>query len=224
MVFSSTAATYGVPTEMPIQETAPQHPINPYGRSKLFVEQILRDTVVADPEFGFVALRYFNVAGAALDGSLGEDHDPETHLIPIALQPALGSRHCVTIFGSDYPTEDGTCIRDYIHVEDLCEAHILAIDAIQPGDARCYNLGIGHKFSVREVIDAAGRVTGQKVPIERGDRRPGDPPILVAASNRAQHELSWQSQITDLDEIVDSAWQWFQNHPHGYADSPASTG
>jgi UDP-glucose 4-epimerase len=218
IVFSSTAATYGIPQEMPIRETTPQRPINPYGHSKLFVEQILRDKVISDADFGFVALRYFNVAGAAADGSLGEDHDPETHLIPIALQPALGQREHVTIFGSDYDTDDGTCIRDYIHVEDLCAAHSLALDAVQAGDARCYNLGIGHGFSVREVIDATSRVTQQEVPVEMGERRPGDPPVLVAAADAARNELGWTPQMTDLDGIIASAWAWFQNHPQGYAD------
>jgi UDP-glucose 4-epimerase len=219
IVFSSTAATYGIPDEMPIRETTPQRPINPYGHSKLFVERILRDKVLSDAEFGFVALRYFNVAGAAADGSLGEDHDPETHLIPIALQPAIEKRHCVTIFGSDYETDDGTCIRDYIHVEDLCDAHRLALGAIRPGDARFYNLGIGRGFSVKEVIDAATRVTGQNVPIELGERRPGDPPVLVAAADAAREELGWQPQMTDLDEIIGSAWRWYQQHPDGYADA-----
>lgn len=218
MVFSSTAATYGIPETMPIREETPARPINPYGRSKLFVEQILEDYVTADPEFGFIALRYFNVAGAALDGSLGEDHDPETHLIPITLQPALGQRDRVTIFGTDYETDDGTCIRDYIHVEDLCEAHILAIDAVQAGDARRYNLGIGRGFSVRQVIDAAARVTGRDVPIQEGERRPGDPPVLVAEAEKAKEELGWQPRISDLDQIVATAWQWFQKHPHGYGD------
>lgn len=223
IVFSSTAATYGIPAEMPIRETTPQRPINPYGHSKLFVEQILRDKVISDAEFGFVALRYFNVAGAAADGSLGEDHDPETHLIPITLQPALGKRDCVTIFGSDYETDDGTCIRDYIHVDDLCNAHRLALDAIRPGDARFYNLGIGRGFSVKEVIDAASRVTGQNVPTELGDRRPGDPSVLVAAADAARDELGWEPQMTNLDDIIGNAWRWFQQHPDGYADNSSAS-
>ena len=218
MVFSSTAATYGIPDEIPILETTMQRPINPYGWSKLFVEQMLRDKAIADPDFGCVCLRYFNVAGAASDGSLGEDHDPETHLIPIVLQPALGQREQVTVFGTDYDTDDGTCIRDYIHVEDLCEAHIIAMAAIQPGHARFYNLGIGRGFSVRNVIGAARRVTGGNVPVEFGDRRPGDPPVLIASAEKIERELGWRAKITNLDEIIASAWNWFRRQPNGYSD------
>jgi len=180
LVFSSTCATYGEPQQTPLVETMPQQPVNPYGWSKWCVERVLRDCSAADAEFSFAALRYFNVAGAAADGSLGEDHDPETHLIPVLLLTALGKRDHVTVFGSDYPTPDGTCIRDYIHVEDLCAAHILVMDALRPGDARFYNLGIGKGYSVKEVIESAERVTGVKFAVQYGDRRPGDPAILFA--------------------------------------------
>ncbi len=164
LVFSSTAAVYGEPERTPIVETDRLEPVNPYGWSKWCVERVLRDYAAADPEFAFVALRYFNVAGAAADGSLGEDHDPETHLIPVLLLTALGRREKVTLFGTDYPTPDGTCIRDYIHVEDLCAAHLAALDALRPGDVRFYNLGIGKGYSVREVLESARRVTGREIP------------------------------------------------------------
>jgi UDP-glucose 4-epimerase len=166
LVFSSTAATYGEPQSVPIVETLPQQPINPYGWSKWCVERVLKDYLAADPQFAFVALRYFNVAGAAADGSLGEDHDPETHLIPVLLLAALGRREKVTVFGTDYPTPDGTCIRDYVHVEDLCAAHIVASNALKPGNTRFYNLGIGRGDSVKEVIESARRVTGIEFPVE----------------------------------------------------------
>ena len=218
MVFSSTCATYGEPSTVPIVETMPQEPINPYGWSKLFVERVLKDYAAADREFAFVALRYFNVAGTAADGSLGEDHDPETHLIPVILQAALGIREKVTVFGTDYPTPDGTCIRDYVHVEDLCAAHIVAMKALEPGDARFYNLGIGKGYSVREVLDAAGRVTGREIPVEYGDRRPGDPPVLFANADKIRGELGWPARYTEIDEIVATAWNWFEKHPEGYGE------
>jgi len=219
MVFSSTCATYGIPDEFPILETAFQQPINPYGSSKLFIEQILRDTGSANPDFGFIALRYFNVAGCARDGSLGEDHDPETHLIPLALQTALGQREKLIVFGTDYPTPDGTCIRDYLHVDDLCRAHLMAIESISPGDARFYNLGIGKGISVREVIESARRVTGCPIPAEESDRRPGDPPILFACAEAIGREIGWHPERIDLDDIIASAWNWFQKHPEGYGDT-----
>lgn len=216
MVFSSTCATYGEPATVPIVETMPQEPINPYGWSKLCVERVLKDYAAADRQFAFVALRYFNVAGTAPDGSLGEDHDPETHLIPVILQTALGIREKVTVFGTDYPTPDGTCIRDYVHVEDLCAAHIVAMNALDPGDARFYNLGIGQGYSVREVLDAARRVTGREIAVEYGDRRPGDPPVLFANADKIRQELGWSARYTEIDEIVGTAWNWFEKHPAGY--------
>jgi len=217
MVFSSTCATYGEPEATPIVETMRQEPINPYGWSKWCVERVLKDYAAADPEFSYVALRYFNVAGSAADGSLGEDHDPETHLIPVILQTALGRREKVTVFGTDYPTPDGTCIRDYVHVEDLCAAHIVAMNAVEPGETRFYNLGIGKGYSVREVLDSAGRVTGKDIPVEYGDRRPGDPPVLFANADKIREELGWSAKYTEIDEIVATAWNWFKSHPDGYA-------
>ena len=224
LVFSSTCATYGEPSRLPIVETLPQQPINPYGRSKWFVEQILRDYGAADREFAFVALRYFNVAGAASDGSLGEDHQPETHLIPSLLLAALGRRGPVVVFGTDYPTPDGTCIRDYIHVEDLCDAHLVAMEALRPGDARFYNLGIGRGYSVREVIEAAEEVTGLSIPIELGARRPGDPAILFSDASKIRRELGWSPRCTDLRPMIATAWRWYQAHPYGYADHHPTTG
>jgi len=216
LVFSSTAATYGEPEEIPIVETTRQEPINPYGWSKWCVERILRDYGAAAPDFSFASLRYFNVAGAAADGSLGEDHDPETHLIPVVLQAALGVREKVTVFGVDYPTPDGTCIRDYIHVDDLCSAHVVAMESLRPGDARFYNLGIGRGYSVKEVIDAARRVTGREIPVEYGARRPGDPAVLFANADRIKAELGWSARHTEIDDIVATAWNWFEKHPRGY--------
>jgi UDP-glucose-4-epimerase GalE len=217
LVFSSTCATYGEPERTPIVETMRQEPINPYGWSKWCVERILRDYGAAEPEFAFVALRYFNVAGCAADGSLGEDHRPETHLIPVVLQAALGRRGKVAVFGTDYPTPDGTCIRDYIHVEDLCNAHIAAMNALRPGDARFYNLGIGRGYSVREVIGAAQEVTGVEIPVEYGPRRPGDPAVLFADPGKIRRELGWSAHYTDIRPIVATAWRWFAEHPDGYA-------
>ncbi|MCC6125652.1 MAG: UDP-glucose 4-epimerase GalE [Pirellulales bacterium] len=217
MVFSSTAATYGEPESVPVLETMRQQPINPYGWSKWCVERILRDTAAADPGFAFAALRYFNVAGAAADGTLGEDHDPETHLIPNILLAALGRKEKITVFGADYPTPDGTCIRDYIHVEDLCAAHLVTMETLHPGDARFYNLGIGKGYSVKEAIESAERVTGRKIPREYGPRRPGDPAILYANAEKIGRELGWKAKYVEIDEIVASAWNWFEIHPRGYA-------
>lgn len=216
-VFSSTCATYGQPERSPVVETMRQEPLSPYGWSKWCVERILKDTASADPQFAFVALRYFNVAGAAADGSLGEDHRPETHLIPLILQTALGTREKITVFGTDYPTADGTCIRDYIHVEDLCAAHILTMESLGPGDTRFYNLGIGRGYSVREVLDSARRVTGREIAAEYGPRRPGDPAELYADSTRIQRDLGWKPRYTEIDSIVATAWNRLKNHPDGYA-------
>ncbi|MFW6059677.1 MAG: UDP-glucose 4-epimerase GalE [Phycisphaeraceae bacterium] len=218
IVFSSTCATYGEPETMPITENTPQQPINPYGRTKLAIEWALRDLARANEQFAFAALRYFNVAGCAVDGSLGEDHDPETHIIPVLLQVALGQREKVTIFGDDYATPDGSCVRDYIHVEDLAAAHIEVMNALQPGDARFYNLGIGHGHSVKQLIESARRVTGHAIPAEIGPRRPGDPPQLYANADKIKHELGWQPRYTDLDRIVATAWRWFKTHPDGYVE------
>ncbi len=216
IVFSSTTATYGEPEVMPITEDAPQRPINPYGFSKLVVEQALADYALAY-EFSYAALRYFNAAGASPQGDMGEDHDPETHLIPLVLQVALGQRSHITIFGDDYPTPDGTCIRDYIHVDDLATAHLAALERLQPGVALKLNLGTGRGASVREVIEACRHVTGRAIPAEIGPRRLGDPPELVADASQAQRVLAWQPQYNDIESIVRTAWKWHAGHPHGYA-------
>jgi UDP-glucose 4-epimerase len=217
-VFSSTCATYGEPEPryIPIPETCPQNPINPYGRSKLHVEHMLFDHAAANPGFSFAALRYFNVAGCDRSGLIGEHHEPETHLIPVILQAILGQREGVTVFGTDYPTPDGTCIRDYVHVEDLIDAHVAVMNALKPGDARTYNLGIGKGYSVREIIDATRRVTGRDFKVTEGPRRPGDPPALYADPGKIRRELGWQASITGLDQIIASAWNWFRAHPRGY--------
>jgi UDP-glucose 4-epimerase len=215
-VFSSTAATYGEPEETPIYETTKQLPINPYGRSKWFVEHILRDIAAADPEFGFAAFRYFNVVGASDDASIGEDHKPETHLIPLVLFAAMGKRDKITVFGTDYPTPDGTCIRDYVHVNDLVAAHVLGIEALSGGDQRFYNLGIGRGYSVKEILDAATQATGKTIPVEFGARREGDPARLFANSDKVQCELGWKPQHTDVEEVIASAWRWHTSHPEGF--------
>ncbi|OWK47031.1 UDP-glucose 4-epimerase GalE [Fimbriiglobus ruber] len=214
-VFSSTCATYGVPETVPITETTPQAPINPYGNTKLAFEKMLADYAPAY-NIGFTALRYFNASGAAADGTIGEDHDPETHLIPIVLQAALGRRPHVEIFGTDYPTPDGTCVRDYIHVEDLAAAHLLALEHIRPGAGAFYNVGIGTGYSVREVIRTAEEVTGKRISVKEGTRRAGDPPALVAGADKIRQELGWQPAFTTLRPIVESAWNWHKAHPNGY--------
>lgn len=220
MVFSSTAAVYGTPLRVPIEESDRLEPINPYGASKLCMEYMLRAYAQAHG-MGFVALRYFNVAGAHPDGDIGEDHHPETHLIPVILQVPLGKRNDIKVFGDDYDTPDGTCIRDYIHVCDLADAHLLAAQAVEIGKVKVYNLGNGSGFSVRQVIDACRRVTGHKIPAEVSPRRPGDPPRLVASSLQAVRELGWQPKYPHLGLIVEHAWRWHKNHPDGYRSSPA---
>lgn len=214
-VFSSTCATYGIPASVPIAETEKQAPINPYGNTKLAVERALFDYAGAYP-FGFCALRYFNASGASSDGTIGEDHDPETHLIPIVLQVALGQRSHLDIFGTDYPTPDGTCIRDYIHVDDLALAHILAIEKLAAGDKLAFNVGIGKGYSVREVVETAQAVTGKAVAVKEGPRRAGDPPVLVANADKIRRELGWKAAYTDLQSIVETAWNWHKSHPNGY--------
>ncbi len=215
LVFSSTTATYGVPDQLPIRESQPQRPINPYGFTKLVVEQALADYAQAYG-FAYAALRYFNAAGAAFEGDLGEDHSPETHLIPLVLKVALGQLPAIVVFGDDYPTPDGTCVRDYIHVEDLAEAHIRALERLGPGTKWELNLGIGRGFSVAEVIQACRRITGHAIPTKVGARRSGDPPALVADASLARQTLEWQPRVTDIGEIVETAWQWHQSHPFGY--------
>lgn len=215
IVFSSTTATYGVPNRVPISEDEKQQPINPYGFTKLVFERALEDYAQAYG-IGYAALRYFNAAGASPQGDLGEDHSPESHLIPIVLQVALGQRPRITIFGDDYPTPDGTCVRDYVHVDDLGAAHVLALDRLTPGKGLRLNLGTGAGHSVREVIDACRRVTGRPIETEVGPRRPGDPAELVADVRRARAELGWQPKYLELDAIVSTAWRWHSSHPHGY--------
>jgi len=215
LVFSSTCATYGMPPKMPITEDLPQNPINPYGASKLMVERILIDTAAAEG-LGFAAPRYFNVAGSAPDGAIGEDHRPETHIIPVLLNVALGKIPHMNLFGTDYPTKDGTCVRDYIHVWDLVEAHLVLLENIKPGKGMFYNLGVGRGYSNREIIDAVQRVTGKQIKVIEGPRRPGDPPELYAAPDKIKRELGWSAKFTNLDEIVRTAWNWFSKHPNGY--------
>jgi UDP-glucose-4-epimerase GalE len=221
MIFSSTCATYGDPVESPMTEEHPQAPVNPYGETKLAFERALRDY---GPAYGIrsVALRYFNAAGADAGGALGEDHRPESHLIPIVLAAALGRRDEVQVFGDDYPTPDGSCIRDYIHVTDLAEAHVLALE--RQGHAApfaAYNLGTGKGYSVFEVIRLAETITGRRIPLRVAPRRPGDPPVLVAAAGRARGELGWAPRYPDLAPILETAWAWHRAHPDGYGAARA---
>ncbi len=218
IVFSSTAATYGIPERMPIREDDPQKPINPYGESKLMMETIMR---WSDAAYGikFVPLRYFNVAGAKPDGSIGEDHHPETHLVPIILQVAQGKRDKLMIFGDDYNTPDGTNVRDYVHPFDLADAHILAVDYLRQGKAStAFNLGSSTGFSNLEILKVAREVTGKEIPAEIAPRRSGDPDTLIAASDKARSILGWQPQFDNIRKIIESAWQWHASHPDGYND------
>jgi UDP-glucose-4-epimerase GalE len=222
MVFSSSCATYGDPPEgmVPVPEHCPQRPTSPYGRTKLMFEHMLLDYAAARRGRPFAAcmLRYFNVAGADASGMLGEDHTPETHLVPVALQCALGRREGMSVFGTDYPTPDGTCVRDYVHVEDLIDAHVRALDHLDPASARvdAYNVGIGRGYSVREVIAAAERVTGVPIRVTHGPRRAGDAVALYNDPSKIARELGWQARHTDLDGIVRTAWDWTRRHPDGY--------
>jgi UDP-glucose 4-epimerase len=213
LVFSSTCAVYGEPDEVPISETDCTSPVNAYGASKLAVDHMIRDYCVAH-DLGAASLRYFNVAGA-WDG-VGEDHDPETHLIPNILKAVLGRQDHVNVYGTDYPTPDGTAVRDYIHIEDLGAAHLLALEGTEPGRHRVFNLGTGRGFSVREVIAAAEQVTGHAIPIVECPRRPGDPPMLVAASDRIRSELGWSPNKPKLEKMISDAWEFTQSHPDGY--------
>jgi UDP-glucose 4-epimerase len=217
LVFSSTTATYGTPEKMPIAETTPQQPINPYGFSKLAVERMLDDYAHAYG-LSFAALRYFNAAGASADATIGEDHTPESHLIPIVLQVALGQRESITIFGDDYPTPDGTCIRDYVHVEDLADAHLSALERLGGAKRLKLNLGTGQGYSVQQVIEACRKITGHAIPAVLGPRRPGDPPELVADSTLARQTLAWQPKYMKIESIVETAWRWHESHPRGYGD------
>lgn len=215
-IFSSSCASYGEPLEMPITEDHPQKPISPYGRTKLMVEQILDDFKRA---YGLesVCLRYFNAAGADPEGELGEDHNPETHLIPLVLKTALGQRPRIDIFGDDYPTPDGTCIRDYIHIEDLAQAHLLALERLLAGlPGGQYNLGNAKGYSVKQVIEIARRVTGKEIPTRVIERRPGDPAVLISSSQKAINHLGWRPEFPDLEPIVETAWAWHKKNPNGY--------
>lgn len=218
IVFSSTAATYGEPERTPIMESDRTLPTNPYGETKLAIEKMLRWCDEAY-DIKSISLRYFNAAGAHKSGEIGEDHRPETHLVPIIMEVALGKRDSIHIFGDDYDTPDGTCIRDYIHISDLAKAHILALESLRAGsDSKVYNLGNGAGFSVKEVIDCARRVTGQKIDIVISPRRAGDPAVLVASSQKIRDELGWSPEENDLETILSSAWDWHRKHPDGYKD------
>ena len=218
IIFSSTAATYGEPKRVPILETDPTEPTNPYGESKRIMEKMM-NWVSQRYDIRYVSLRYFNVAGAWHDGSIGEDHRCETHLIPLILQVPMGRREFITVYGNDYPTDDGTCIRDYIHVEDLAKAHILALEYLRNGgESNIFNLGSGDGYSVMEMIKAARKVTGHPIPAKVGQRRAGDPARLVADSTKARKILKWQPEITKMEDIIATAWKWHISHPDGYAD------
>lgn len=218
IVFSSTAATYGEPEAVPITEKMPTVPTNTYGETKLAMENMMKWCEQAHG-IRFVSLRYFNVAGARSTGEIGEDHNPETHLIPVVLETALGKREKITIFGDDYPTKDGTCIRDYIHVEDLIDAHILALDYLKNGgQSDIFNLGSSQGFSVKEIVEMAREVTGKEIRAEIGPRRAGDPSILIASSEKAKKILGWKPSRTNIEQIIKDAWNWHSTHPNGYED------
>ena len=222
VVFSSSAAVYGEPESIPLTEDAKTLPVNVYGRSKLMIEHVLADYSTA---YGlqYIALRYFNVAGAHPDGSIGEDHDPETHIIPLIIKALLGQREGFTLFGTDYPTEDGTCIRDYIHVMDLCDAHLLALKWMRGNKgSRIFNLGNGNGFSNRQIIETAERVAGRSLSVTEGPRRAGDPAVLIASSDRIGTELGWTPRYPSLETIIESAWHWHSAHLYGYAGSDPS--
>jgi UDP-glucose 4-epimerase len=216
IVFCSTCAIYGEPESLPIVESLPSRPINPYGRTKLAIEWMLQDCAPAWG-LGSVSLRYFNASGASADGTIGEDHRPELHLIPIILEVALGKRPTIQVHGTDYPTSDGTCVRDYIHVEDLAEAHLKAVESCEPNRAEAYNVGTGSGHSVLEVIEAARAVTGHAIPAELGPRRPGDPPALFANPQKLMAALGWRPAYTEIRPIIETAWRWHRTHPRGYS-------
>jgi UDP-glucose 4-epimerase len=214
-IFSSTAALYGEPERIPIREEDTLKPTNAYGESKLLVERMLA-WFHRIHGFRYASLRYFNAAGS--NGRSGESHNPESHLIPLILQVASGQREHISIFGTDYPTQDGTCVRDYVHVSDLADAHVLALEALESRDKLIYNLGSGAGFSVRQVIDSARRITGKPIKVIESARRPGDPAVLVASSDKIRKELKWRPKYPELDQIVSTAWDWMQKYPHGYAE------
>ena len=216
-VFSSTAAVYGMPDTIPITEEVTKQPINPYGESKWAVERFCHFLSEAD-KLNYAALRYFNACGAGQNGTIGEDHSPESHLIPLIIQAAMGKREDIKIFGTDYPTDDGTCVRDYIHIEDLCKAHLLALDKLGSEKEQVYNLGNGTGYSVRQVIDTVKKVSGKDFKVTETDRRPGDPPVLTADATKARTKLGWATDYPELERIVESAWKWHNDNPNGYND------
>jgi len=216
-VFSSTAAVYGMPNTIPITEDLTKAPINPYGETKWAVERMCH-FLSQTGRMKYAALRYFNACGASRDGMLGEDHRPESHLIPLIIQAAMGKRDNIKIFGTDYPTEDGTCVRDYIHIEDLCKAHLLALKKLDSEPELVYNLGNGTGYSVRQVIDTVRKVSGKDFKVVETDRRPGDPPVLTADASKARRELGWSTDFPELETIVESAWKFHNTHPNGYED------
>jgi UDP-glucose 4-epimerase len=216
-VFSSTAAVYGIPREIPITEDSPKEPINPYGQTKWAVERMCHYQSRAG-KLRYASLRYFNACGAGHNATLGEDHRPESHLIPLTIQAAMGKRPAIKIFGTDYDTPDGTCIRDYIHIDDLCRAHLLALDKLEASSELVYNLGNGKGYSVRQVIETVRRVSGKDFKVVEAQRRPGDPPILTSDAAKAKRELGWETEKPQLEQMVANAWQWHSGHPTGYLD------
>ena len=216
-VFSSTAAVYGRPKQVPVTEDSPAEPINPYGQTKWAVERMCHYQSQAG-KLRYASLRYFNACGAGNNGTLGEDHRPESHLIPLTIRTAMGKRDEIKIYGTDYETPDGTCIRDYIHIDDLCRAHLLALDKLNQGCELVYNLGTGKGYSVRQVIDIVKKVSGRDFSVVAADRRPGDAPILTSDATKARDELGWEAEKSELEEMVSTAWQWHNEHPDGYPD------
>ena len=216
-VFSSTAAVYGIPREIPITEDSPKEPINPYGQTKWAVERMCHYQSRAG-KLRYASLRYFNACGAGHNATLGEDHRPESHLIPLTIQAAMGKRPAIKIFGTDYDTPDGTCIRDYIHIDDLCRAHLLALGKLQTSSELVYNLGNGKGYSVRQVIETVRKVSGKDFKVVEAQRRPGDPPVLTSDAGKARRELGWETEKPRLEQMVASAWQWHSEHPTGYLD------
>lgn len=216
-IFSSSAAVYGIPVEIPITEDTAKNPINPYGETKLAVERMCHYQSLTG-KLRYAALRYFNACGAGGDGKCGEDHRPESHLIPLVIAAAMGYREDIKIFGTDYPTDDGTCIRDYIHIEDLCRAHLLALDKLDEKSQLVYNLGNGKGYSVRQVIEAIKKISGRDFKVVESRRRAGDPAVLICDASKAEKELGWKPEITGLEDIVASAWKWHNANPDGYGD------
>ena len=217
IVFSSTAAVYGIPKEIPITEECPKDPINPYGQTKLDAERMCHFQSAAG-RLRYAALRYFNACGAGNNASLGEDHRPESHLIPLVIQAAMGRRDSVSIYGTDYNTPDGTCIRDYIHIDDLCRAHLLALQKLDTNSELIYNLGNGNGYSVREVIETVRKVSGKDFEVIEAGRRSGDPPVLTSDATKAREELGWETQKPELEQMVTDAWKWHNENPDGYPD------